>query len=248
MIDYFYGAQADMFTFYRIPKVLFTDKRFQSVSAEAKILYGIMLDRMSLSQKNGWIDSAGRVFIVFTMEEVMETMGCADRKATRLMNDLETNAGLIERKRQGLGRPNIIYVKNFVDVAAEQTPKSKKSRVLKRENGASAGVKNTVQGTSKQRANNTDKNKTNKSKTDIYPIPSEQTKNDGRETVNWIGSDETEQENIRRLIQNNPEYDVLLENNPCLRNECRNGRSHRRHGLFHAKAARRILDLHPLLA
>ena len=119
---------------------------------------------------------------------------------------------------------------------------------MNREKGASAGVKTTALGASKQRANNTDKNKTDKSKTDIYPILSEQTKNDGRETANWIGSDETEQENIRRLIQNNPEYDVLLENNPCLRNECRNGRSHRRHGLFHAKAARRILDLHPLLA
>ena len=219
MMDYFYGAQADMFAFYRIPKVLFTDKRFQSVSAEAKILYGILLDRMSLSQKNGWIDSAGRVFIVFTMEEVMETMGCADRKATRLMNDLETNAGLIERKRQGLGRPNIIYVKNFADATAEQALESKESRILNRENAASAAVKTTVQGASKQRTNNTDMNKTDKSETDIYPILSVRTEHDGRENEDGMGSDGMNREKIRCFIENNLEYDVLLENNPYSREE-----------------------------
>lgn len=71
-LDYFYGAQADQFAFYRIPKALFTDERFKSISAEAKILYGILLDRMSLSRKNGWLDEQGRVFIIFTLEEVME--------------------------------------------------------------------------------------------------------------------------------------------------------------------------------
>ena len=73
-LDYFYGAQADQFAFYRIPKALFTDERFKSISAEAKILYGILLDRMSLSRKNGWLDEQGRVFIIFTLEEVMEAI------------------------------------------------------------------------------------------------------------------------------------------------------------------------------
>ena len=84
-LDYFYGAQADQFAFYRIPKALFTDERFKSISAEAKILYGILLDRMSLSRKNGWLDEQGRVFIIFTLEEVMEAIGCADQKAMRNM-------------------------------------------------------------------------------------------------------------------------------------------------------------------
>lgn len=67
MLDYFYGGQAEQFSFYRIPKVLFTDDKFRSISAEAKVLYGILLDRMSLSQKNGWFDDADRVYIIFTM-------------------------------------------------------------------------------------------------------------------------------------------------------------------------------------
>lgn len=110
-LDYFYGTQADQFTFYRIPKVLFTDERFKPISAEAKILYGILLDRMSLSRKNGWLDDSNRVFIIYTLEEVMDAIGCADQKATKLLNELENKAGLIERKRLGLGKPNLIYDK-----------------------------------------------------------------------------------------------------------------------------------------
>ena len=75
MPDYFYGPQAEQFSFYRLPKVLFTDARFRSISAEAKILYGLLLDRMSLSARNDWLDDAGRVYIVFTVEEVMENLG-----------------------------------------------------------------------------------------------------------------------------------------------------------------------------
>ena len=66
-LDYYYGDQAEQFSFYRIPKVLFTDSRFKDISAEAKILYGLLLDRMSVSAKNGWLDEQGRVFIIFTM-------------------------------------------------------------------------------------------------------------------------------------------------------------------------------------
>lgn len=115
MYDYFYGAEAEQFSFYRIPKVLFTEERFRSVSAEAKVLYGLLLDRMSLSCKNGWLDKEGRVYIIFTIEEVMTALGCADQKAGKLLHELENKCRLIERKRQGLGKPNLIYVKNFVD-------------------------------------------------------------------------------------------------------------------------------------
>lgn len=112
MYDYFYGAEAEQFFFYRIPKVLFTEERFRSVSAEAKVLYGLLLDRMSLSCKNGWLDQAGRVYIIFTIEEVMTALGCADQKAGKLLHELESKCRLIERKRQGLGKPNLIYVMN----------------------------------------------------------------------------------------------------------------------------------------
>ena len=101
---YFYGAQAEQFSFYRIPKALFTEPNFRELSTDAKVLYGILLDRMSLSLKNQWLDAQNKVYIIFTVEEIMDALNCAN---------LEKQAGLIERKRQGLGRPNLIYVKNF---------------------------------------------------------------------------------------------------------------------------------------
>lgn len=111
--DYFYGSQAEQFSFYRIPKVLFTDPQFKPLSTDAKVLYGILLDRMSLSVKNHWLDEQSRVYIIFTTEEIMAALSCANQKACRLMLELEKDAGLIERKRQGLGKPSLIYVKNF---------------------------------------------------------------------------------------------------------------------------------------
>ena len=111
--EYFYGAQAEQFSFYRIPKALFTEPNFSELSTDAKVLYGILLDRMSLSLKNQWLDAQNKVYIIFTVEEIMDALNCANQKATRLMVELEKQAGLIERKRQGLGRPNLIYVKNF---------------------------------------------------------------------------------------------------------------------------------------
>jgi len=111
--EYFYGAQAEQFSFYRIPKALFTEPNFRELSTDAKVLYGILLDRMSLSLKNQWLDAQNKVYIIFTVEEIMDALNCANQKATRLMVELEKQAGLIERKRQGLGRPNLIYAKNF---------------------------------------------------------------------------------------------------------------------------------------
>lgn len=114
--NYFTAAEAGQYTFYRIPKALFTEKQFQPLSCEAKVLYGMMLDRMGLSIQNQWLDSQGRVYIIFTVENVMEIMGCQSQKAVRLIKELDTvdGIGLIEKKRIGLGRPNLIYVKNFL--------------------------------------------------------------------------------------------------------------------------------------
>ena len=111
--EYFYGAQAEQFSFYRIPKALCTEPNFRELSTDAKVLYGILLDRMSLSLKNQWLDAQNKVYIIFTVEEIMDALNCANQKATRLMVELEKQAGLIERKRQGIGRPNLIYVKKL---------------------------------------------------------------------------------------------------------------------------------------
>ena len=118
MGDFFYGEQANLFSFYRLPKVLFTSRRFEDVSVEAKVLYGFLLDRMGLSAKNGWKDEEGRVYIIFTVEAIMEHLGCSNKKAVGLLRELEEKAGLIERRRQGQGRPSLIYVKNFIDALA----------------------------------------------------------------------------------------------------------------------------------
>ena len=114
--DYFRGMEADQYSFYRVPKVLFTAECFKSLSCEAKVLYGLMLDRMSLSIKNRWFDEEDRVYIIFTVEEIMELLGCGRQKAIRNIAELdsEKGIGLIEKRRLGLGKPNVIYVKNFI--------------------------------------------------------------------------------------------------------------------------------------
>ena len=114
--EYFRGMEAEQYSFYRVPKVLFTAECFKSLSCEAKVLYGLMLDRMSLSIKNRWFDEEDRVYIIFTVEEVMELLGCGRQKAVKNIAELDTEKGigLIEKKRLGLGKPNVIYVKNFM--------------------------------------------------------------------------------------------------------------------------------------
>ena len=113
MLDYFYGDEAEQYTFYRIPKVLFTDPAYRRISSDAKILYGLMLDRMGLSVRNGWLDDCQRVFIYFTLEDALEYLCCGHTKAVSLFAELD-KGGLIERKKQGQGKPTKIYVKNFV--------------------------------------------------------------------------------------------------------------------------------------
>ena len=160
MPNYFYGPQAEQFAFYRIPKVLFTDPAFRGISTDAKVLYGLLLDRMSLSARNDWLDDAGRVYIIFTVEEVMDALCCADNKATRLLRELE-GVELIERKRRGLGKPSLIYVKNFIS-------ESSKLRIQSRENHDSVAAQTAVLEAPKSRCNKTDKNYTDPSETDSF--------------------------------------------------------------------------------
>ena len=166
-LDYFYGQAGELFAFYRIPKALFQEPRFQTLSTDAKTLYGILLDRMSLSVKNGWLDEQGRVFIIFTIEDVKRALCCADNKATKLLRELE-EFGLIERKRRGQGKPSLVYVKNF---SSEHSNES----VQNRENNESGGFKIACQDPAKSRCNKTEENNTELS--EAYPFHSEE--NDG---------------------------------------------------------------------
>ena len=116
VFDYFRAYEAEQFSFYRIPKVLFTDEYFQDLSTDAKVLYGLMLDRMVLSKRNRWFDEEGRVYIIFTVEEVATYMNCGRAKSMKLLAelDMKKGIGLIERVKRGFGQSDIIYVKNFI--------------------------------------------------------------------------------------------------------------------------------------
>jgi len=113
--NYYYGTEAEQFTFYRIPKLLISDSYFSEISCEAKLLYGLMLDRMSLSSRNGWIDDKKRVYIYFSVDEIMEALHIGKNKALKTIAELDTESGigLIERVKKGQGKTSIIYVKNF---------------------------------------------------------------------------------------------------------------------------------------
>ena len=114
--DYYYGIEAEQFSFYRVPRLLIKDERFKGLSSDAKLLYGLMLDRMSLSMKNGWLDDENRAYIIYTIENIREDLGCSKEKAVKVLAELDASKGigLIEKIRRGLGKPDIIYVKNFI--------------------------------------------------------------------------------------------------------------------------------------
>ena len=187
-LDYFYGQAGELFSFFRIPKALFQEQRFQDLSTDAKTLYGILLDRMSLSVKNEWFDKKGRVFIIFTIEDVKRTLRCADNKATRLLRELE-KFGLIERKRRGQGKPCLVYVKNF-------SSESSKESVKNRDNDDSCGSKIACQDPVKSRGIKKKENKTEMNNT------------------NLILSDESEKMKNRELLEeyfsHSIEIDLLL--------------------------------------
>ena len=150
--DYFYGQSGELFSYFRIPKALFQDHCFRQLSTDARTLYGILLDRMSLSAKNGWLDEQGRVYIIYTVREVQESLCCAEHKAVKLFRELE-DIDLIERKRRGLGRPSLIYVKDF----SSGLPKA---QVQNCPNSNSGTAESAILVQPKPQANKTDKNKT----------------------------------------------------------------------------------------
>ena len=161
--DYFYGQSGELFSYFRIPKALFQDCRFRQLSTDARTLYGILLDRMSLSVKNGWLDEQGRVYIIYTVREVQESLCCAEHKAVKLFRELE-DIDLIERKRRGLGRPSLIYVKDF-------SSGLQKAQVQNCPNSNSGAVESAILEQSKPQANKTDKNKTEWNNPDpIYSV------------------------------------------------------------------------------
>lgn len=195
---YFYGTEADSYTFYRFPKLLITDDRFKGLSSDAKILYGLMLDRISLSIKNSWLDSDKRVYIYYSLEDVMENLNCSKNTAMKSLQELE-GIGLIERRKQGQGKPALIYVKNFMPVEnfsdsqnlGIKSPKICESRLPESGNQESQDLS----------PNNNKRNNNYMSNTKSNLILSD----------DEIGSDVNAYMN---LIRDNLEIDLLMENHP----------------------------------
>ncbi len=238
--DYFHGMEAGQYSFYRIPKMLFTAECFRSLSCEAKVLYGLMLDRMGLSIKNRWIDEEDRVYIVFTVEETAELMNCGMQKAVKLMKELDSDKGigLIEKKRLGLGKPNVIYVKNFMvreePILPEkrETPDEKETagtpenRADDNHNGGT--VKITNQELVKSQFKNDENHNSGMMETTIQEFPKSQSnktefnKTDFSKTnpINPYPSDTMRQmERYRTAIRENISYGCLLSGRDCRREE-----------------------------
>ena len=226
---YFQGMECDMYSFYRIPKLLFTSEYFKNLSCEAKVLYGLMLDRMSLSIKNRWFDEEDRAYIFFSVEEIMEMLNCGRNKAVNCLKELdqEKGIGLIEKRRIGLGKTNVIYVKNFslteypdepaifdsektLENVAERKENTeteieeyaekepeKPVNTQKFEKQTSGSLKNKLQEVSKTNCNNTEF-----SENESYQYLSEQEK----------GKDRIQERNeYRQLIHDNIEYEILCQ-------------------------------------
>ena len=226
--SYFQGMEGDMYQFYRIPKLLFTSEYFKNLSCEAKVLYGLMLDRMSLSIKNRWLDEEDRVYIFFSVEEIMEMLNCGRNKAVNCLKELdqETGIGLIEKKRLGLGKANVIYVKNFslreypdepakmeietddpeyeeqIPCNFEENMPENAVNTQKFEKQTSGSLKNKLQEVSKANCNNTEYNDNESSKTESYPSI-----HHDRNDVDKMD----ERYAYRQIICENIEYDILCQ-------------------------------------
>lgn len=234
-LAYFYGSEAEQYSFYRIPKVLLTDRRYKGVSMEAKVLYGLMLDRMGLSVRNNWLDSEGRVYIYFTLDDALAMLGCGKDKAVRLFKELDVSGGigLIERRKQGQGRPARIYVKNFTlppdpeectptpapEGPLAQTSEKPKSTLLGTSDALtseipkSALLESRSQDCGKTAAIKTDKNNTELNDTESSIHPPAPALSPGR--YRREGQDRMEQmDAYRALIHENIDYGDVLRDHP----------------------------------
>lgn len=212
---YYYGNDIEQFSFYRVPRMLIKDKRFKKLSSDAKILYGLMQDRLTLSQKNGWMDEKNRVYIIYTISNIMEDLGCGKDKAIKVLAELDSvkGIGLIEKVRRGLGKPDIIYVKNFIKVmesiaADDELPEVEETDLKKSENQTSGNLETELPEAGKSDSNYINKNNINNKKFNmnyndsIYP--SNQKNCQKIDKIDGI-------EAYRELIKENVDYHNLIQ-------------------------------------
>lgn len=202
--NYYYGTEGDQFSFIRIPKALLLDKTFSTLSLQAKMLYGIFLDRMGLSMKNGLCDKENRVYIIYQISEIQEDMGFSKKKAIEYLKELE-EFGLVEKKRRGLGLPSILYVKSFL-VHKENSRGVENDTSRSDENGALRGAETKLQEVTEEEPhiNKTKMNNTYENNTESNHI---------------ISADamEGEMDYYAQMIKDNIEYEYLLQRYPLKR-------------------------------
>ena len=144
--------------YYQIPQELFTNEKYKDkLNSDSKILYAFLLDRLTLSQKNHWIDEENSVYLIFTREEVQYKLGLSDKTVTKAFKQL-AEVNLVSEKRQGLGKPNIIYVGK---IKHEEIPEPENVRFLNRKNYDSGNVNSTTLESENLRGINTNNIKPN---------------------------------------------------------------------------------------
>lgn len=225
--EYYYGNQAEQFSFIKIPKAMITDATFSDLSLPAKVLYGLLLDRMSLSMKNRWFDSENRVYIIYQIADIQEDLGISKNKAIDLLAALE-KFGLVEKRRRGLGMPSLLYVKNFITGSncSKKIPSTDKKtnnpKSRSQETATSGSVENTISRSAEMKPQEVEKitlqevaeitppiSKTNNNYTDCNksisnPIISQEGMGlDAEYTRSY--------EQYEEFICQNIEYDILLE-------------------------------------
>ena len=216
--DYFYGRGTEQYAFYQVPKILITDDQFADITTDAKLLYSLMLDRSSLSAKNGWLDKEGKGYIFYTLEQIMTDMHCANQKATKLLKELETK-GLIERKKRGQGKVTRIYVRDFAtglhgDGNGERQIETHENHDSQtHENRESRDVKITSPDSWKSCTNNTHINNTDMRKTDPINLSAESA-NPGEKVVRMDDPMRIRKQ-YEDYLREKLRIDVLIQNNPC---------------------------------
>jgi len=143
-IDYYKNNEILENSYYQIPQELFVNSLYkEKLNSDSKILYAFLLDRLSLSQRNHWFDEYGRVYLIFTREEVQNKLCLSEKTVTKAFKQL-LEVNLIAEKRQGLGKPNLIYVGKIQHEEIITNIEQENLQVLNSKNYGSREVKNTI--------------------------------------------------------------------------------------------------------
>lgn len=200
VFPFHYGQEGELYSYYRVPKLLFKEECFAGLSTDAKLLYGLFLDRLELSKQNKWLDEYGRVYVYFTVESIQKAMQCGNKKACALLAELDDNRGigLITRVHQGQGKPDKIFVHKCITQGMSNEHFKECQKDMPRD------VEMTFADMSKVHGNNTELNNTDMNNTESIYL------SDERRRENHM----LEFEAYRKLFEEQLDMDVLRHDYP----------------------------------